>query len=234
MTESTNTLSQKIAIALLLIAVVGCSFLIYSMPLKDALKQSYQIKSLLAETGYAAPAVFTLVAALLTAIGMPRLLLCTLAGVIFGFTWGFVWSHFGTVIGAYGTFIFARWSGREYVQQKFPKIIALSKSTQAKGWRSVLFMRQLPISGLYNDILLGLSSVSHCDFWIGTALGFLPLGVTATLVGAGAIQADISHLAQYLGIAACAFFILTLSLKWILTQRQRKNLSIGEENPARL
>ena len=227
MAESTNTLSKKLAIGSLLIVVVGCSFLIYSMPLKDVLNQSQQIKSWLAETGYAAPAVFTLAAALLTAIGMPRLLLCTLAGVIFGFTWGFVWSHFGTLLGAYGTFIFARWSGREYVQQKFPKIIALSQATQARGWRSVLFMRQLPISGLYNDILLGMSTVSHCDFWIGSALGFLPLGVTATLVGAGAIQADISHLAQYLGIATVAFFILTLSLKWILAQRQRKSMSLG-------
>jgi len=209
----------------LLIVVIGCSFLIYSMPLKDVLNQSQQVKSWLAETGYAAPAIFTLAAALLTAIGMPRLLLCTLAGVVFGFTWGFVWSHFGTLLGAYGTFIFARWSGREYVQQKFPKIIALSQATQARGWRSVLFMRQLPISGLYNDILLGMSTVSHCDFWIGSALGFLPLGVTATLVGAGAIQADMSHLAQYLGIAAVAFFLLTVSLKWILAQRQRKNLA---------
>ena len=227
MAASTNTLSKKLAIGSLLIVVIGCSFLIYSMPLKDVLNQSQQIKSWLAETGYAAPAVFTLAAALLTAIGMPRLLLCTLAGVIFGFTWGFVWSHFGTLLGAYGTFIFARWSGREYVQQKFPKIIALSQATQARGWRSVLFMRQLPISGLYNDILLGMSTVSHCDFWIGSALGFLPLGVTATLAGAGAIQADISHLAQYLGIATVAFFILTLSLKWIMAQRQRKNLSLS-------
>ena len=207
----------------LLIAVVGCSFLIYSLPLKDVLNQSHQIKLWLAETGYAAPAIFTLAAALLTAVGMPRLLLCSLAGVVFGFTWGFVWSHFGTLLGAYGTFMFARWRGREYVQQKFPKIIALSQCTQARGWRSVLFMRQLPISGLYNDILLGLSTVSHGDFWIGSALGFLPLGVTATLIGAGAIQADMSHLAQYLGIAACAFFLLTLSLKCILAQRQRKN-----------
>ena len=211
----------------LLIAVVGCSFLIYSLPLKDVLNQSHQIKLWLAETGYAAPAIFTLAAALLTAIGMPRLLLCSLAGVVFGFTWGFVWSHFGTLLGAYGTFIFARWSGREFVQQKFPKIIALSQGTQARGWRSVLFMRQLPISGLYNDILLGLSTVSHGDFWIGSALGFLPLGVTATLIGAGAIQADMSHLAQYLGIAACAFFLLTLLLKWILAQRQRKNLDLS-------
>ncbi|MFZ2169521.1 MAG: VTT domain-containing protein [Methylococcaceae bacterium] len=197
------------------------------MPLKDVLKQSFQIKLWLSETGYAAPAVFILAAALLTSVGMPRLLLCTLAGMVFGFSWGFVWSHIGTVLGAYLPFIFARWSGREFVQQKFPKITALSNSTQARGWRYVLFMRQLPISGLYNDILLGLSAVSHCDFWIGTALGFLPLGVTATLIGAGALQADISHLARYLGIAACAFFILTLSLKWILAQMQRRNLSIG-------
>ena len=227
MAKPTNTLSKKIAMGLLLLVVLGCSFLIYSTPLKEVLNQSQQIKLWLAETGYAAPAVFTIVAALLTVIGMPRLLLCTLAGVVFGFTWGFVLSHFATVLGAYGTFIFARWSGREFVQQKFPKIIALSQSTHARGWRSVLFMRQLPISGLYNDILLGMSTVSHCDFWIGTLLGFLPLGVTATLVGAGAIQADMSHLAQYLGIAAVAFFLLTLSLKWILTQRQRKSLSLS-------
>jgi uncharacterized membrane protein YdjX (TVP38/TMEM64 family) len=225
--HSKNTLSQKIALGLLLAVVIGCSFLIYSMPLKDLLNQGQQVKSWLAETGYAAPAVFTLAAALLTALGMPRLLLCSLAGMVFGFAWGFVWSHLGTVLGAYGTFIFARWSGREFVQQKFPRIIALSKSNQARGWRSVLFMRQLPISGLYNDILLGLSSVSHADFWIGTALGFLPLGVTATLIGAGVLQADLAHLGQYLAIAACAFFFLTWSLKWILAQMQRKNLGIS-------
>jgi len=150
-----------------------------------------------------------------------------LAGLVFGFTWGFVLSHFATVLGAYGTFIFARWTGREYVQQKFPKIVALSQSTHASGWRSVLFMRQLPISGLYNDILLGISTVSHCDFWIGTALGFLPLGVTATLVGAGAIQADITQVAQYLGIAAVAFLLLSLTVKWTLVQRRNKNLSIS-------
>lgn len=227
MAELTKKVSKTIAIGSLFIAVIGCSLLIYSMPIKELLNQSHQIKSWLALTGYAAPAVFVLLAALLTVIGMPRLLLCSLAGLVFGFTWGFVLSHFATVLGAYGTFIFARWTGREYVQQKFPKIVALSQSTHASGWRSVLFMRQLPISGLYNDILLGISTVSHCDFWIGTALGFLPLGVTATLVGAGAIQADITQVAQYLGIAAVAFLLLSLSVKWTLEQRRSKNLSIS-------
>jgi hypothetical protein len=35
----------------------------------------------------------------------------------------------------------------------------------------------------------------------------------------------LSHIAQYIGIAAGAFFLLTLLLKWILAQRQRKSLS---------
>ena len=122
MTDSKTALSQKIAIGSLLAAVLGCSLLIYSMPLKEMLNQSHQIKLWLATAGYAAPAVFTLAAALLTAVGMPRLLLCSLAGVLFGFTWGFVWSHFGTLLGAYGTFIFAHWSGRDYVQQNFQRL----------------------------------------------------------------------------------------------------------------
>jgi uncharacterized membrane protein YdjX (TVP38/TMEM64 family) len=227
MADSTNKMSKTIAIGSLLIAVIACSLLIYITPLKDVLNQSHQIKSWLAATGHAAPALFTLATALLTAIGMPRLLLCTLAGAVFGFEWGFVWSHLGTLLGAYSTFIFSRWSGRDYVQRKFPTINALSESSHVRGWRSVLFIRQLPISGLYNDILLGISSVSHCDFWIGSTLGFLPLGATATLVGAGVIQADIFHLSQYLGVAAVTFFLLTWSLKRLLTQRQKKKLSIG-------
>lgn len=227
MVKSSNSLSKKLALSVLLVLVIGFSFLIFTLPMKEVLNQSQQIKLWLAQTGYAAPIVFTLASAMLTAIGMPRLLLCTLAGIVFGFTWGFVTSHFGTVLGAYMTFVFARWSGRDFVQHRFPKVIALSESAQSKGWQSVLFMRQLPISGLYNDILMGLSSVSHIDFWIGTLLGFFPLGVTATLVGAGAIQADMTHLAQYFGIAAIAFFFLPLSLKWFIVQKQRKSLNAG-------
>lgn len=227
MLNSRTSLSQKMAIYSLVILVIACSFLIFSMPLKDLLKQSLLIKSWLASTGYAAPAIFTFAAAVLTAVGMPRLIFCTLGGMVFGFTWGFLLSHFGSLFGAYIIFIFARWSGRDYVQHKFPRINALSNSSQANSWRSVLFMRQLPISGLYNDILLGLSKVSHADFWIGSFIGFLPLGVTASLIGAGAIQANLSELGIYLAVATCAFFILTLSLKWIRLQIQGKSPSLG-------
>jgi uncharacterized membrane protein YdjX (TVP38/TMEM64 family) len=225
--DSKNTLSNKLAVYALIFAVIACSVLVYFVPIKDLLKQSLLIKSWLATTGYAAPAIFALATIALTALGMPRLIFCTLGGMVFGFSSGFLLSHFGSLFGAYAIFIFARWSGRDYVQHKFPKIIALSNSSHANGWRSVLFMRQLPISGLYNDILLGLSKISHADFWIGSFIGFLPLGVTASLIGAGAIKANLSEIGMYIALATCAFFMLTLSLKWLLTQIQRKNPSPG-------
>ena len=45
---------------MLLVIVVVCSYVIYAVPLKEVLNQSYQIKARLAEAGYAGPVIFTL------------------------------------------------------------------------------------------------------------------------------------------------------------------------------
>lgn len=222
MVESKRSLSNKLANASLLLAVAGCSLLVYFTPLKHWLSEDQHVRSWLAATGRAAPAVFVAATALLTAVGIPRLLLCSLGGLVFGFAGGFLWSHLGTVTGAYITFLFARWSGREFLLRKYPRLQGLSQPLEKRGWLSVLLIRQLPVSGLYNDILLGLSTVGHRDFWVGTAVGFLPLGVTATLIGSGAVQADMAKTAQYLGLAACLFLGLTVSLKWFLSQIQNR------------
>ena len=215
--------SKILALLLLILLMAGSAYILSVVPYKDLLNQSYQIKQALAELGYSAPLIFLLATTLFTALGVPRLLFCTLAGIVFGFEWGIVISHLGTILGAYITFAFARWAGREWVQKRFPKITTLAQSSKVSGWHSVLLMRQLPITGLYNSILLGLSSVSHWHFWVGTFIGFLPLGITATLIGAGVIQADLVSLGKYLAIAACAFYILPLLLKWFLAQWRQKN-----------
>lgn len=208
-------LSKKFVIGALLLGTMACAMAIYFRPLVSLLSQGHLVKSLLASTGYAAPAVFALATAALTALGMPRLIFCSLAGVVFGFTWGFVLSHLGTVLGAYVTFLFARWSGRAYMLERFPKIRTWSAPVEQRGWVSVLIMRQLPVSGLYNDILLGLSTVGHVDFWIGTTLGFLPLGVSATLIGAGILKTDMALLSQYLALAACSGIALQQTVKYM-------------------
>jgi len=222
MIESPETEFKTVAIALLILFLAGCIPFLLAIPFDDWLTHTQEMKSRFATLGLAAPAVFTLLTTLLIAVGAPRLVFCALGGLLFGFLWGFVWSQLGTMLGEYGTFLFARWTAREYLVKRFPRLRSLSARTQGTGWRSVVLIRQMPISGLYNDFLLGLSPVSHRDFWIGSALGFLPLGVTATLIGAGMMQTDLRQLGQYLALAAAAFALLAFSWNYVVTLARKQ------------
>ena len=74
----------------------------------------------------------------------------------------------------------------------------------------VALIRQLPINGFYNNVLLGLTPVSHGDFLLGSVLGFLPLGVTACLLGAGLIQKDLFMGVQYIALGLACSVVLGL------------------------
>lgn len=190
----------------LLVLALGVA--IYFTPLKSWLEQGQAIKDELALFGLAAPLVFALTAAALTAVGVPRLLVCSLAGIVFGFAWGLLWSQLATVLGSYATFLFVRWRGRDYTLAHFPRLKRFTRKLENRGLLSVLLLRQLPMNGFYNNIFLGLTPVSHRDFLLGSLLGFLPLGLTACLIGAGLIQADFTRAVQYVALALACSVVL--------------------------
>jgi uncharacterized membrane protein YdjX (TVP38/TMEM64 family) len=195
------------------VLVLALGFAIYFTPIKAWLAQGQLIKEQLALFGLAAPLVFTLGAAALTAIGVPRLLVCSLGGMSFGFAWGLLWTQLGTVLGSYLTFLFVRWRGRAYALGHFKRLRKFSQSLESKGLVSVLLLRQLPMNGFYNNVFLGLTPVSHGDFLLGSLLGFLPVGVTACLLGAGLIQGDLAKSAQYVAMAMACSLLLGLLLR---------------------
>ena len=172
------------------LAVLALGAAVYLTPLQTWLAQGQLIKEHLALFGLAAPWVFTAAAALLTALGAPRLLLCSLGGMAFGFAWGLAWAQLGTVLGSYATFLFVRWRGRDYALSRFSRLRDFSQCLESRGLLAVVLVRQLPLSGFYNNVFLGLTPVSHGEFLLGSLLGYLPLGVTACLLGAGLIQAN--------------------------------------------
>ena len=185
------------------LAVLALGAAVYLTPLQTWLAQGAVIKAHLALFGLAAPAVFTLAVAVLTALGVPRLLLCSVGGMAFGFAWGLAWAQLGTVLGSYATFLFVRWRGRDYALSRYPCLRGFSHCLESRGFLSVVLIRQLPLSGFYNNVFLGLTPVRHGEFLVGSALGFLPLGLAACLLGAGLIQADWLAGVQYaaLGLA---------------------------------
>lgn len=221
MTEATRNKGGALGLTVVLLAFLLP--LAFAVPFADWPTHVQMVRTWFAGTGHAAPAVFTVLAAAGTALGMPRLVFCALGGMLFGFTWGFIWSHLGTLLGAYLAFLFARHTARGYLLQRYPRLRGLADKVQGTGWWAVVLVRQMPISGLYNDFMLALSPVSHRDFWIGTTLGFLPLGITTSMVGAGAMQADLGRLGQYFALAAVSFLLLSWSWKWLVAKARREH-----------
>ncbi len=190
------------------LVVTGLVIAVYLTPLKDWLANGQFVQDRLGLFGFAAPLVFTFSSALLTVIGTPRLLLCSLGGMAFGFAWGLMWTQLGTLLGSYVVFLFIRWRGREYALHLFTRFRGFSQQLEKRGLMSVVLIRQLPINGFYNNVLLGLTPVSHGDFLIGSLLGFLPLGVTACLLGAGLIQKDLFKGVRYIVLGLACSVIL--------------------------
>lgn len=213
------------------LSVLALGAAVYFTPIKDWLAQGELIKTQLDVFGMAAPLVFVVLIAMLSAIGVPRLLLCSLGGMTYGFAWGLLWTQLGTLLGSYATFLFVRWRGRDYALSHYPRLRRFSRHMESRGVVSVILLRQLPMNGFYNNVFLGLSPVGQGDFLLGSLLGYLPLGVTACLIGAGLIQADLAKGVQYAALALSSSVILGVLLNGLL--RRRASLG-GELEPASL
>jgi len=200
----------------LLVAVIVLGWAVYFTPLKGWLADGQLIKGHLDLLGAAAPVAFTLGTALLASVGTPRLMLCTVGGMAFGFAWGLAWTQLGTLLGSYATFLFIRWRGKNYALCRFPRLRNFAQGLENNGLISVILFCQLPLNGFYNNVLLGLTPVSHFHFLVGSLLGFLPMGITACLLGAGLIQRDLLKCVQYIGLGLACSAILGFVLNYLI------------------
>ena len=202
----------KIALQVLLFA--GSIFIIYLPPVRDQLGRVHEISDYLIGLGWYGPVIFIPAVAVLVAVGVPRLLLCPIGGLAFGFWRGLILTQLGTVIGFYATFLFVRWSGRDMILRKFPRLKRYTEFSRRRGIISVLLLRQLPITGFYINLALGLLPLSHADFLLGTLIGILPEAVPATLAGSSAL-----HISSNTSILYTAVFITGLIILWTVSGR---------------
>lgn len=188
--------------------------IMYLPPVREQLGNVQQISERLNALGWAAPAFFVPLVALLVAVGVPRLLLCPIGGMAFGFFWGLVWTLVGTVLGYWGTFVVVRRFGHDWVLRKWPRLKKFTRVSRRNGMVTVLLIRQLPITGFYVNYLLGLLPLSHRDFLIGTAIGIVPEAIPATMVGANVLYISGEKAVVY-SFLVIALFVLV----WALSAR---------------
>ena len=197
--------------AVLLAVLIACLSIVYLTSLRQLLHQVWEINTRLQGMGLAAPFIFIGGVALLVAIGCPRLLLCPIGGLAFGFWKGFFWTQVGTLIGFYATFLFVRWGGRDFVLGRSPRLRQYAAFFKQSGFAAVVLLRQMPVAGFFINILLGLTRLKHRDFILGTLLGITPEAIPATLIGSSAV-----HHSFYKSAGSLSIAIVCLVALWVL------------------
>lgn len=215
----------KVLVQILLL--VGGICIMYLPPIQEQLGNIHGICEKLHALGWSAPVVFILSVAVLVAVGVPRLMLCPIGGMAFGFFWGLLWTQIGTILGFYGTFLLVRWAGQDFILTRWPRLKRFTNISGRSGIITVLLARQLPIPGFYITILLGLLPLSNMDFILGTAIGILPAAIPATLLGSTAIHISSGKSIFYSMLVIAAFIIVWTTSGRLLRTSQLSTAGIA-------
>jgi uncharacterized membrane protein YdjX (TVP38/TMEM64 family) len=219
--DNSSFLSIRKDLILVLIVVIVV-FIAYLSPLKEYVQRIPELSRRIAEMGVCGPSIFVLTVCLLVIVGVPRLLLCPVGGMAFGFFPGLMYAVIGTMLAYYVVFLFVRWGGRKFVIRHFPRLNKFTKVLEHGGIPAVILARQMPIHGMVINLILGLSPVRHRDFLIGTAIGLFPEAIPCTLVGSGVGQGSLGKSTIYMVLALLALVVLWFGVN-IHSKRKKRH-----------
>jgi uncharacterized membrane protein YdjX (TVP38/TMEM64 family) len=190
--------------------------LVYLSPLRGWLGRLREVSDQIRGLGVLAPLVVMVSIAVLVALGVSRLLLCTIAGMALGFWSGLLWAQLGTLLGNYATFLVARFAARGWAEQFLSKRGRLHTLLQREGIAGVILVRQLPLPGLLVNLACGLFPLRHWHFLIGTLVGQLPEAVPCTLIGAGAVGGSFARSAGLISLGVVVAVAAWIGLRRLL------------------
>jgi len=218
---------------LIMLAVVAAACALgYFTAVREYLGNIQSVKRWLLSLGWVGPAAWMGIVWALVAAGMPRLLFCPIGGLAFGFWYGLLWTQVATLAGYYALFLFVRWGGRDFILRHWPRVGRLKERFHGHSAALMVFaVRQLPISGLIINFLLGLSPIRHRHFLLGTAFGILPEAIPFTLVASGMFKLAGRNTPLYIG-AAVAVLLLVCAALWYFSRHSKLLAELREETEA--
>lgn len=204
---------ERRQIVMLVLVVAAFMLLAHFTPLRAWLENAQAWKRYVREFGWMSQAAFFGATALAVMLGVPRLALCGMAGLLFGFAEGLAISLAGSTLGSYGTFLLVRRGFRKSVAEQAQKRPWLAKLLEKPSLLKVFWVRQLVLPGVVLNAVMAVSETRHRTFLAGTLLGYIPLNVAATLVGSGLGKSSLAQSAVQL-MAALAVINVVVWLLW--------------------
>lgn len=216
----TRPLFKGLALLLFLILAL---YLVYGTSLKSFLDQTELLGQWFTSRGFFGSLAYVFMVTGLVCVGVPRLLLCSIGGLIFGFWGGLVYTHLGSILGSYCIFLLVRYAGWSFgFLRKRPSLDKFQKRIGKGGVMSVFSIRMMPLSGFYSTIMMAMLPIRHRAFLLGTLLGTLPQGIPATLIGSGASQETLQTSIAYIVVAVIGFIAA-----WVFIDLYRKKMPIN-------
>ena len=204
---------------ILALIVLAAVLALHVSPLKAWLDELRALKLHIGSFGWKVHVFFVLGSIAAIAAGIPRLALCGLAGLLFGFLEGMLVAMASGLLGSYGTFLLARWGGRAWGERKLAGASERLRTVLAKpDIASIFIARQLPVPGIVANVLLGILPTPHRTFLIGSFLGYLPSNTVVALAGSSLGKDSLEKAIAQVTLSMAGLGAFSLLLLWV---RQR-------------
>ena len=210
-----------------LLTLLVCGLIVYFSPLRHELTRIREINDALDRIGPSAELTFIAGAALITTLGFPRMLVYPVGGIAFGFLGGLVWSVVALLIGGYLPFCYARWSGRNWMVRRWPRMGRLADYFGERGYKTVILFRILPMPGFLTNAFLGITRIRHGAFLLGTLIGSIPPGIPATLLASSVLEEQRAMQILYMTGSILLFLVLWFVIPFRL--RKHPNIQLLRE-----
>lgn len=170
--------------------------------------------------------LFIAVAAVGSALGIPRQALSFAGGYAFGALLGLVYATIGTTFGCAGGFFLARRFGKPFVPARFARRMeALDAFIARAPFSMTLTVRLMPFgNNALTNVLGGISSIPPLGFIAGSCIGYIPQNFIFSLLGSG-MRVD----PFWRVLTAAVLFVLAMGMGIFLFRRHRALAAIAAE-----
>ena len=202
----------KISLLALLAVLVG---FIYFFDLQSYLdlavlkEKRATLDNMIGENFWLASAAYFAIYVAATALSLPGATLITIgAGALFGVVWGTVMVSFASTIGATLAFLMARFLLRDWIQNKFSKVLKpINDGIAREGGLYLLSLRLVPIFPFFMiNVVMGLTPIRSSLFFLISQIGMLP--GTIVYVNAGTQLSKIQSVGDIASPTLLASFAL--------------------------